>query len=83
MIPGDTDPKAWAAHVECFRRMSPEQRVRIALDLSVRLRETMKEGIRTRHPDYTDEEAHHAMLRLLLGHDLYHRAYPGRPPLAA
>ena len=39
-------------------------------------------GIRFRHPEYSDDEARHALFRLTLGDDLYKAAWPGRPLLA-
>ena len=40
-------------------------------------------GIRSRHPDYSAEQAHAALLRVILGDDLYLRVWPGRTLLAA
>ena len=82
MLPRDTDPRAWAVQLECFRRMTPERRIEIAIDLSVQLRATLREGIRSRHPQYTEEDLDLAVQRLLLGEELFAKAWRGRagPP---
>ena len=56
-----------------------------AAQLSVcdEIREVSLCGIRHRHPQYTEEEARFALFRHLLGHELFVRAWPHAPVLAA
>ena len=56
--------------------------VEIAIRMSEDARRITMDGIRSRHPEYTDDEVRHAMLRLTLGDELYAAAWPSRPLLA-
>ena len=49
--------------------------------MSLSAREIALSGIRSRHPDYGDREARLALFRLILGDDLFRRAYRGAPLL--
>lgn len=64
-----------------YRRMSGEQRVAIAANLSEDVREIARAGIRARHPAYDDEQVRYALFRLLLGDELFRRAWPQAPRL--
>jgi hypothetical protein len=61
--------------------MSGEQRVTIASELSDHVREIAQAGIRARHPDYDDEHVRLALYRMLLGDELFSRAWPRAPRL--
>jgi hypothetical protein len=63
----DTTPKAAALHLELLRALGPAGRVQIAVDLSDAVRETALDGIRRRHPEYSDDEVANAFLTLLYG----------------
>ena len=52
------------------------------LSLAETSRDLARAGIRQRHPEYSADEVESAMLRLVLGDDLYRRAWPSRPVLA-
>jgi hypothetical protein len=80
--PFDTSPDAQAAQLMAWRRMGPARRVELAADMSEEARRVTMSGIRSRHPEYTAEELRNAMLRLVLGDELYVAAWPGRPLLA-
>lgn len=41
----------------------------------------MRAGIRSRHPDYSNEDVEEALARLLSGDEFYRAAKPGRPLL--
>lgn len=77
----DTLAAAARAQDEAWRRLGPQGRIAVAIDLSERVREIAMDGIRTRHPEYSHEEARNAMLRLVLGDELYRAAWPDRPLL--
>jgi hypothetical protein len=77
----DTTPDAEAVQTEIYRRMTPAERCEIAAQLSESTRATTLANIRRRHPDYGDLQARLALFRLLLGDDLFTRAWPGAPLL--
>jgi hypothetical protein len=54
--PADTSPEAWAVMEEGIRRMTPQERVRRALALTIFTHEVALAGIRKRHPDETPRE---------------------------
>ena len=66
-MPSDTSPEAAAIQQEIFRRMTPEQRLRIALELSEEMRNIALSGLRSRQPELTEEELKREMLRIMYG----------------
>jgi hypothetical protein len=72
----DTTPAAHEAQLRAYRRMSGAQRVALAAQLSEDVRAVALAGIRARHPEYSEREAWYALQRLLLGDDLFTRAWP-------
>jgi hypothetical protein len=80
--PRDTTPDAAAMQQLVFRRMTGDQRVRMAAQMSEDAREISRCGIRTRHPEYSPVEVEQALRRLLLGDDLVRRAWPDLPFVA-
>ena len=77
----DTHAEAQAQQIAAYRRMGGERRLAIGIAMSDEVREITLAGIKARHPEYGAEEARQALLRLLLGDDLYGAAYPGRERL--
>ena len=61
--------------------MTFAQRFRQTLSMAELGRELARTGIRRRHPEYSAEQVESAMLRMMLGDDLYRRAWPARPLL--
>lgn len=82
MRPHDTSEDAHRAQIEVYRRMSPQARLRVGFELSAFGRQLLKDGIRSRHPEYTEHEAEMATRRVWLGPELFHQAYPDAPELA-
>lgn len=60
----DTTPEAAAVQLEIWRKMSGEQRMTLAYEMSMFGRELAKEGIRQRHPDWTEAQVDREWLRL-------------------
>ena len=56
--------------------MGPKQRFATALQMSDDLRRLSADGIRHRHPEYSETEVRWALDRMLLGDELFARAYP-------
>jgi hypothetical protein len=54
--PRDTTEKAAALVADLNRALGPEQRLIQALELSDFLREMAKAGLRSRHPEYSEDD---------------------------
>jgi hypothetical protein len=76
MVSRDTTERAASAQLEVYRRMQATERLRVGLELTRMSRRLLADGIRARHPDYSDEQVRLAMIRLWLGDDDFRRAYP-------
>lgn len=74
----DTSSAARERQREAFRRMTPEQRLALAAEMSDEIRALAESGIRGRHPDWTDDEVREALVVILLGRDVAFRARAGR-----
>ena len=60
----DTFPEARAKQDEILRAMTREQRMTLAYEMSMFVRELMREGIRRDHPDWTEAQIARELLRL-------------------
>lgn len=76
MRPFDTSPAAEQQQLKIFRSMLPEVRLQMAMELSQTCRHLLAEGVRLRHPDYDNEKVRLAVIRLLLGDELFLTVYP-------
>lgn len=72
----DTTLQAEKVQVEVFRRMKPEMRLQVAIDLAQTSRKLVEEGVYRRHPDYGEDQIRLAAIRLILEEDLFLSAYP-------
>lgn len=52
-------------YLEALRRMTPEQRLLKACELSDMTKELLRIGIRRRHPDYSEAQIHALFLQQL------------------
>jgi len=77
-VPLDTTPDAHAAQTEAYRRMGGKQRTAVMFRLNQMAREAAAAGIRSRHPEYSDEQVRHALFRLMLGDELARAVWPDR-----
>lgn len=59
----DTTPEARARQLEILRAMSGEQRMMLAYEMSMFMREIAKEGMRRDHPDWTEAQIARELLR--------------------
>lgn len=78
----DTTPAADAVQLALFRKMSPSDRVRIAHQMSLDARAITLASIQRRHPEYDDASARWALFRLLVGDELFQKAWPKAPLVA-
>lgn len=56
--------------------MTPGERMEEGIRFSILCRHFMRGGIRSRHPEYSDEQVEDALARLLWGDELFVKAYP-------
>jgi hypothetical protein len=76
-IPADTTIEAALVQFEICRRMTPERRFEMACEMSDSLRRLATEGVRHRHPEYTEDQVRLASNRLWLGDELFRQVFPG------
>lgn len=76
--PHDTDPAAWALYLSAIRALRPEERIRLAVSMSDELRELTRAGIRSRHPDWTDDAVARSLAEIMLGRELADALRAGR-----
>jgi hypothetical protein len=67
VVPKDTSPDAWARHLSGVRAMTPQDRLRLAAAMSDEIRALARDGIRSRHPDWTAAQVEAGLEDLLLG----------------
>lgn len=63
----DTTPRAAARLLQLYRGAGPARRAEIAAELSDAVRMTTLDGIRHRHPEYSEREVAEEFLRLVYG----------------
>jgi hypothetical protein len=61
--------------------MSPEQRISMTVEMSESTFRITEEGIRLRHPTYSDAQVRLTGIRLRIGDDLFRAAFPDAPIL--
>jgi len=76
-IPADTHPEAARMQFEILRRIGPEGRARLTLEMSENMLAVAASGVRSRHPEYDEGQVQWAVKRIMLGDDLFMKAYPG------
>ncbi len=79
MRPFDTSAEAHAFQMAAYRRMSPEERSELALRMSDDVRRIAAEGIKQRHPHYSEREVRRALVALLYGKEAAAKVWPGEP----
>ncbi len=72
----DTTPDAARFQFTVLRRLRPGERAAMAMELSDAVRSTLEEGIRKRHPDYTERMVRLAAVRLSVGEEIFRRLCP-------
>lgn len=78
----DTTADADAVQLAIYRKMTGSERVRIGHQMSIDARAIALAAIRRRHPEYDDATARLALFRLLLGDELFQKAWPDVPTVA-
>jgi len=77
--PADTSEDAQRVRLDILHHISFEQKAAQMSELSETLRDSMIAGVRFRHPEYAPGEARWAVVRHLLGDDLFATAFPDAP----
>lgn len=75
----DTTPEALAVQFQILRRMGPAGRAAMMFDLCDNLRTLVAAGVRHRHPQWDDRAVEREVIRLMIGDDLFRKAYGGEP----
>jgi hypothetical protein len=69
--PIDTSAEARERQLDAYRAMRPEDRLRLADEMSTEIRSLARAGIRARHPELaSDEDVGAELARILLGPEL-------------
>ncbi len=71
----DTTAEAQAKEFEILRRIGPAGRLAMAFELSDNLRSLVEAGVRYRHPEWDDRSVECEVMRLMIGDDLFRKAY--------
>jgi hypothetical protein len=75
----DTDERARQAQLAALKRLGPEGRVRLAVEMSEDARRIAFEAEQRRHPQLSRSEARQAVLRRLWGAALTAALHPASP----
>ena len=73
----DTTLEAARVQTGIYQGMTMEQRWRQALQMADSAKRMSMAGVRARHPDYSPRQVELAVIRMMLGDNLFRRAYPG------
>jgi len=63
----DSTPQASAIQQGIFGRMTTGQRFKLALEMAESLRNITREGLRSRHPEFTADERSRELPRIVYG----------------
>jgi len=81
VVPSDTSPDAWARQMSGIRAMTPQERLRLGASMSDEIRQLARDGIRSRHADWSAAEVDAALEDLLLGRTVANAVRSGRRAL--
>jgi hypothetical protein len=77
VVPLDTTLEAARVYFATLKKLGPERRVQMAVELTRSMRRGVEAGVRMRHPEYTEDEVRLAVLRLMVGDELFRQCCPG------
>ncbi len=72
----DTTAEAAWVQMQVYRRMSGEQRLLQALEMSDAMRAITADGVRRQHPEFDEDQVRLTVIRRFLGDDLFRKAFP-------
>jgi len=79
----DTTADAERVQFEIFRKMPPSKRLLCARRLTQSVRNLLAQGVRSRHPEYNEEQVRLAVIRLILPESLFMAVYPHAADIAS
>lgn len=77
VVPLDTTFDAARVYFATLKKLGENGRWRMAVDLTESMRRGVAAGVRMRHPDYSDNQVRLAVLRLMVGDELFRQCCPG------
>jgi hypothetical protein len=63
----DTNPLAAAIQRDIFRRMTTEERLHLALEMSESMRNVARAGFHSRRPELDNDGLHRELMRIMYG----------------
>jgi hypothetical protein len=66
MNPLDTHPRALAIRDQALRRLSPAERLQLALEMTDTVRALARSRLRSEHPEWSEARLHRELLRIAL-----------------
>ena len=75
MRPRDTSPEAWRVFIGILRKMTPSQRLHLAMEHSDVVRCFCEAGVRRAYPEADQREVFLRVAQRCLGSDLFRRVY--------
>jgi hypothetical protein len=75
MRPRDTSPEAWRVFIEILRKMTPADRLHLAMEHSDVVRSFCEAGVRRAYPAADDREVFFRVAHRCLGPDLFRTVY--------
>lgn len=72
----DTFQETEKIQIELLRKMPLEKKWKVIFKFIEVQKELIIEGIRKRHPEYSDKEVYYAFKRIILGKELFEKVYP-------
>lgn len=75
MYERDTQANAQAVQIAALRRLGPAKRASIAASMSEDARRIVIDGIKRRHPEYSEREARLALFQQLWGAEAFQRIW--------
>jgi hypothetical protein len=78
----DTSAAAYERQIQAYRAMTPAERAAVAAAMSDEIRVLVEDGIRERHPAYSEAEVAESLAEILLGRKLAAVVSRSRRPTA-
>jgi hypothetical protein len=72
-IPLDTTLEAHRKQVEILRKLSPQRKALMAIELTDNIRQIAVEGIKSRYPEFSEKQVMRELLRLIVGDELFQK----------
>jgi hypothetical protein len=73
--PSDTRPTAYSVQIEYYRRLSPEERTALAVEMSEEARLLTLDGIKRRFPEWDEARCQRELYRRIYGDELFDLAW--------